>query len=135
MAVHTLLLSGPIEKPLEFPVLRLYNVNEGEWEIAIASASLVYTQDIPRTLVTLSCNYVSSQGVNQQQEIVAVSQILGLTTIGKPAGEKHTISFKRDFFIINRPDPVLSFTLKNLDTSEQLVGADVYLYLYLKRRR
>ena len=135
MSVYTLLLSGPIDRPLEFPLLRLYNVNEGEWELAIASASFHYSKKISRSLATFSCNYVVGQGINDNKEIVSERQILGVTTIGKNVGEKHTISFKRDFFIINRPDPILSFYVYNIETAETFTGATLYLYLYLRRRR
>ncbi len=135
MGIFTLLLIGPINKPLEFQVLRLYNVNEGEWEIAIASASIIYDVKIPRTLASISCNYVRGQSINEKNEVVATRQILGITTIGRAAGEKHTISFKRDYFIINRPDPILSVYIENLEGSEQFSGATVYLYMYLRRRR
>ncbi len=137
MAVHTLLLSGPIEKPLQFPVLRLHCVNEGEWELAIASVSLVYNKRIPRSLAAISCNYVLTSNINKNKDIISSNQILGITTIGKSIGEKHTIiSFKRDYFVINRADPTLFFYFKNLEKEEEpFAGATVYLYLYLRRKR
>ncbi len=137
MSVHTLLLSGPVEKPLQFPIARLFKISEGEWEIAIASTSLIYKKTIDRTLAGISSNFVMGQNISSNNEVIAERQLLGITTIGKVAGEKHTISFKRDFFIINQAGPVLSFFVENIEKEERepLSGAHAFLYLYLRRRR
>ena len=138
MTLYSLLLRGPIDKPLQYQVDRIHDVNHGEWELAIASASLIYEKNIPRTLAAISCNYILGQNISVTNELIPDRQILGITTIGKNAGEKHTISFKRDFFIINCAHPVLSVWIESIEEVEgrtPLSGATIYLYLYLRRRR
>ncbi len=138
MSLHSVIIQGPINTKLSYSIGRIFNIEDGEWEIAVASLNLSYTSRIPRAIIGICVNYVQTQFV-KNNSIEADEEIIGITCIGnKNVGEKYTIAFRRDFFVVNRPSQVLTMTIKSVEgemADFDLEGAYVVVNFLLRRIR
>ncbi len=142
VALKSVLLKGVINQTLTYPLSLVLPIREGEWHISLASVSLQYHSKaqhpapIPRTILKVTSNYVTTQDVNSRNEVIASPAILSVFRIGGEHDACTTIGFRnRDFFTVNSAEPNLKINLQTVNTNEYTTGADVFLLVVLKRVR
>ncbi len=135
MSSFSVLLEGPINTELTYHVGLLDNITEGLWELAIASVAFSYFEVTQPYILKIQCNSVLGPFVDSNLQVYTSQRVLQLVIFGgKSVGHKVVIGMKqRDFVTINRPEQVLSVTLKNVETDGFVTGAHVYMTIVFRR--
>ncbi len=140
--VKSVLLKGSIDETLRFPLGKLENIQEGEWQLALVSVSFRYNSreehpgNIPREILKVTTNYVMTQELNEHSEKVVVPATLSLLEYGGVHGSKKTIGFKNQiYFTVNNPEQDFVVKFSTVDTNQMVTGSNVFLFVVVKRIR
>ena len=140
--IKSVLLKGRVDQTLKYPVGRIIDITEGEWQLALSTISFKYyskskhNQDIPRKVLQLTSNYVMTKDIDERDEVVSTEAVLSTVYYGGRHGTETTIGFKnQNYFTVTNAEQELQITLSTIDTKELISGASVFLLILLRRMR
>lgn len=135
MKLRSILIKGSLNEALTYSISHACpEIQKGVWEMSISSVTFNFESRI-NTVLSVSTNFVQTQDINADNEIVIAPSILSNIACAGKQGDKKVIGLKwRDFFEVTTPYNKLEVYLKDIESQKFVSGATAYVLVLFRKK-